>query len=135
VGLFLGLWVLLWSLFGGTGSPDSVASTQTGYATHLRNGRVEFDLVYGRDTTGIVRFILTDPAGQPIWELHGDSQTKPPKVVYGQVPTGWTQVFPDAKGELPDIRGRRVKMRIDTRFQVMFGPGVEVNEGEADVPK
>ncbi|OWK42233.1 hypothetical protein FRUB_04311 [Fimbriiglobus ruber] len=110
-------------------------STQAGYVTKLRNGQIEFDLVYGRETTGIVRFIISDPDGTPVWELSGGSQNKPPKVVYGQVPVGWTQVFPAGNVAPPEIRGRRVKVRIDTRYQIPFGPGVEVNEGDVNIPQ
>lgn len=134
-GSIFGLWMLVLSAFSDTRPGDPVPSTQTGYTTHVRNGQVDFDLVYGRETTGINSFLLSDSTGKRIWELTGGGEAKPAKVVYGQVPAGWKQVFPVGDENLPDIRGTKVKVRIDTRFHVAFGPGVEVNEGEVDVPK
>lgn len=138
-GLLYVAWSTVTGWLGGTRPGDPVASTQSDFTPHVRNGQVEFDVLYGREATGLVKFTVSDPdTGKPLWVLVGPGQHKVPKFVYGQVPTdpvyNWTQELPADGAPPPDVRGKRVKVQVLTRFQVMFGPGQEINERVIEVP-
>jgi hypothetical protein len=127
------------SRFGTVAGPAAPSNTRAAFQTKVTGGQVEFEMVYGRDVTGIVRVTVTDPDGTQLWVLSGPGQGRTPKIVYGVVPADgqfrWAQEWPVDGTPPPDIRGRRVKVRIDTRFSIPFGPGVEISEAEIDVPK
>ncbi len=132
-------WPALASRFGVASGPAPPSNTRAAFQTKVANGQVEFEMAYGRDVTGIVRVTVTDPDGTLLWVLSGPGQGRTPKVVYGVVPADgqfrWVQEWPVDGRPPPDIRGPRVKVRIDTRFSIPFGPGVEIAEAEIDVPK
>ena len=85
-----------------------------------------------------MRVTVTEPDGTLLWVLSGPGQGRTPKIVYGVVPADrqfrWAQEWPTDGTPPPDIRGRRVKVRIETRF-VQFGAGTELAEEVIDVPK
>jgi hypothetical protein len=101
------------------------------------SGQLELDLSYGNEATGITTITVTDPTGNKLWEVSGQGTTKPPRVVYSQLPAGGSlkQVFPEDGSPPPDIRGKTVQVRVVNRFQVAFGPGQEVTDLSVEVPK
>jgi hypothetical protein len=111
--------------------------TKVGVRSITANGRLELDLTYGDETTGIATITFTDAAGEKLWEVIGNGQTKPAKVVYGQLPADGSlkQVFPDDGSPPADIRGKTVKVRVTNRFQVAFGPGQEITDLTVEMPK
>src|SRR5262249_4053683 len=102
------------------------------------NGHLQLDLTYGNEATGIVTITFTDAQGNTLWEVRGQGQEKPAKVVYGQLPADGSlqQTFPE-KGAPPppDVRGQTVQVRVVNRFQVALGPGQEVTDVTVTVPK
>jgi hypothetical protein len=104
------------------------------------NGQVEFELTYGKDLTGLSVFIVQDAGGNELWRLDAaGSDAKPPKVVYGVVPTdpagAWKQVAP-ADGKPPaDIRGRHIKVEANCRYIIAMGAGHQSTRAEFDIPK
>ena len=101
------------------------------------SGRLELDLSYGNEATGIVTITVTDAAGNRLWEVSGQGQEKPAKVIYGQLPEDGSlkQVYPEDGKPPADIRGQTVHVRVTNRFQVAFGPGQEVTDLIVEVPK
>ena len=101
------------------------------------NGRLELDLTYGKEATGITTITFSDTAGNKLWELTGQGTTKPASVVYGQVPADGSlkQTFPEDGAPPPDIRGKTVQVRVTNRFQVALGPGQEISDLTVEVPK
>lgn len=119
------------------GSPAH--SSRVGFATRLQDGRVEFDLEYGREVVGVNKFAVSEPGGKPLWVLTGSSGGRLPKIVYGKVPVEpgqkWTQEFPEGCASPVDIRGKTVKVQVDAQRRLAFGLGRESSEGEVVVPK
>jgi hypothetical protein len=111
--------------------------TKVGVRATTANGRVELDLTYGKQATGITTITFTDSDGNKLWEVAGQGSAKPAKVVYGQLPADGSlkQVYPDDGSPPPDLRGKTVQVRVVNRFQVAFGPGQEVTDVTAVVPK
>jgi hypothetical protein len=101
------------------------------------NGRLELDLTYGKDVTGLTTITVTDEEGNILWEVGGQGSAKPAKVIYGQLPVDGSleQSFPVDGSPPTDIRGETVYVRIINRFQVAFGPGQEVTDVTVEVPK
>jgi hypothetical protein len=111
--------------------------TKVGVNATTATGRLELDLTYGKEATGITTITFTDSDGNKLWEVAGQGSAKPAKVVYGQLPADGTlkQVFPE-DGSLPaKSRGKTVQIRVVNRFQVAFGPGQEVTDVTVAVPK
>jgi hypothetical protein len=112
--------------------------TKVGVNPTTANGRLELDLTYGNEATGIVTITVTDTAGNKLWEVGGQGQaSKPAKVIYGQLPADGSlkQVYPEDGKPPADIRGQTVQVRVVNRFQVAFGPGQEVTDLTVVVPK
>ncbi|HKB03016.1 MAG TPA: hypothetical protein VKD90_12400 [Gemmataceae bacterium] len=101
------------------------------------NGQLELDLSYGKEATGITTITVAEMDGNRLWEVSGQGTAKPAKVNYGQLPADGSlkQVFPEDGSPPPDIRGKRVQVRVVNRFQVAFGPGQEVTDLTVEVPK
>jgi hypothetical protein len=102
------------------------------------DGRLELDLSYGTEATGIVTITVTNVDGEKLWEVTGQgASSKPAKVVYGELPADGSlkQSFPEDGKPPPDIRGQTVQVRIVNRFQVAFGPGQEVTDLTVEIPK
>jgi hypothetical protein len=101
------------------------------------SGRLELDLAYGHEATGISTLTFTDAAGARLWEVAGNGSPKPARVVYGQLPADGSlrQTFPEDGQPPPDVRGRTVTVRVTNRFQVAFGPGQEVTDVTVAVPE
>src|SRR5262245_20412778 len=69
-GLLFAAWSTVTGWLGGTPPLDTVRSTQSDFTPHVRNGQVEFDILYGRETTGLVKVTVSDAdTGQPLWVL------------------------------------------------------------------
>src|SRR5262249_55126665 len=111
--------------------------TKVGVNSTTANGRLELDLTYGTETTGITTITFTDSDGNNLWEVAGQGSAKPDKVVYGQLPADGTlkQVSPEDGSPPADVRGKTVQIRVVNRFQVAFGPGQEVTDLTLVVPK
>jgi hypothetical protein len=111
--------------------------TKVGVRTLTANGRLELDLTYGKEATGITTITFSDNNGNKLWEVAGQGQERPAKVVYGQLPADGSlrQVFPDDGSAPLDIRGKKVNIRVVNRFQVALGPGQEVTDVTMEVPK
>jgi hypothetical protein len=101
------------------------------------NGQLELDLSYGNEATGIVTITFTDAQGNTLWEVRGNGQEKPARVVYGQLPADGSlqQTFPEKGAPPVDVRGQTVQVRVVNRFQVALGPGQEVTDVTVTVPK
>lgn len=111
--------------------------TRVGVRPRTADGRLELDLTFGNEATGLTSVTVTDPAGETLWELTTQGQEKPAKVVYGQVPADgpFKQTVPRDGSPPPDLRGRTVQVRVVNRYQVAFGPGQEVTDLTVEVPK
>jgi hypothetical protein len=101
------------------------------------NGRLELDLTYGNEATGITSITVTDAAGNTLWEVIGQGSVKPAKIVFGWLPADGSlkQSVPEDGSPPPDIRGKAVRVRVVNRFQVAFGPGQEITDLTVEVPK
>jgi hypothetical protein len=111
--------------------------TKVGVRPTTANGQLELELSYGNETTGITTITVTDAEGNKLWEVSGQGQEKPARVVYGQVPADGSlkQTFPEDGTPPADVRGKKVVVRVVNRFQVAFGPGQEVTDVTVEVPK
>lgn len=101
------------------------------------NGKVEFDLTYGKDVTGLTEFVVQDPEGRELWKLEGPRSEPVSRVVYGVVPRGhgWKQKFPQDDQKPKDIRGKRVKVKAKYRYNIAFGPGHQSTQAEFVIQK
>jgi RNA polymerase sigma-70 factor (ECF subfamily) len=114
-----------------------------GFVLHgpiLKDGKVVFDLEYGRSVTGLVRFIVEDAEGKRLWEFEASGQNAIKQITYGVVPKDpryapQQQQYP-AGGKAPaDILGKTVRVRADYRYTIPLGPGVEIYETTVPVPE
>src|SRR5262245_15819319 len=105
----------------------------------IANDRVEFEVKLGKDVSGIAQFTVFDAEGKELWKLYGTGSVKPPKIVYGVVPTepadSWKQLEPSEGSRPPDIRGKHIKVEVSTRLDGWFGVGHQRASAEFDVPK
>ena len=129
---------LIWSAVTKVGGALST-DTRVGVRPVTTGGQLELHLTYGNEATGIVTVTVTDEAGNRLWEIDGQGQSKPAKIVYGQLPADpavpWRQEFPENGQPPADIRGKTVKIRVVNRFQVAFGPGQELTDLTVQVPE
>jgi hypothetical protein len=113
--------------------------TQVSINQKIANDRVEFEVVLGKDVSGIAQFTVRDVEGKELWKLYGTGSVKPPKIIYGVVPTepadSWKQLEPSEGSRPPDIRGKHVKVEVSTRLDGWFGVGHQSAYAEFDVPK
>jgi hypothetical protein len=104
------------------------------------DGRVEFEMTYGKDVVRLAAFIVRDADGTELWRVDsvgGDS--KPARVVYGALPDDpageWRQEFP-ADGKPPaDIRGRLVQVEASCGYRGLMGGGHQSSRAEFDIPR
>lgn len=98
------------------------------------NGKVEFRFRYGKDVTGLSVLVVQDAQGNDLWKVRGPGSDKVPTLVYGEVPAGdgWQQEFP-AQGKPADIRGQRVKIEANCRYNIPLGPGHQSTRAEFDI--
>lgn len=103
------------------------------------NDRVEFEVVLGKDVSGISQFTVKDAEGKEFWKLYGTGTVKPPRIIYGVVPSepldSWKQLEPSEGALPPDIRGKRIKVEVSTRLDTWFGVGHQSASAEFDIPK
>lgn len=129
---------------GGAGDPPPKAGPY-GFVARgatVKDGKVVFDLEYGRRVTGLVQFIVKDENGKTLWSVRASGQTPIKQVTYGVVPADPSydptylkqQAYPEDGQPPADIRGKTVRLRIDYRF-VQFGAGVEIYEIPLQIPK
>ena len=115
-------------------SDTSVSIHQT-----MANDRVEFEIRLGPDVSGIAQFNVRDKEGKELWKLYGTGSVKPPKIIYGVVPTepadSWRQLEPSEGALPPDIRGKHIKVEVSTRLDGWFGVGHQSTSAEFDVPR
>jgi hypothetical protein len=116
---------------------EGLTDTKVGVRATTANGRLQLDLTYGNEVTGISTITFTDEDGNKLWEVAGQGVEKPAKLVYGQLPADGSlkQVFPEEGAPPADIRGKTVHVRVNNRFQVAFGPGHELTDVTVEVPK
>ena len=129
---------LIWSAITKVG--DALTTdTRVGVRPVTTGSQLELYLTYGKEATGLATVTFLDPEGNRLWEINGQGQSKPGKIVYGQLPADpavpWRQDFPENNQPPPDIRGKTVKVRVTNRFQVAFGPGHEQTELTVQVPE
>jgi len=102
------------------------------------NDRVEFEVVLGKDVSGIAQFTVKDAEGKELWKLYGTGTVKPPKIIYGVVPSepadSWKQLEPSEGARPPDIRGKHIKVEVSTRLDGWFGVGHQSAHAEFDIP-
>jgi hypothetical protein len=104
----------------------------------IANDRVEFEVVLGKDVSGIAQFTVKDAVGKELWKLYGIGTVNPPKIIYGVVPEpadSWRQLEPSEGSRPPDIRGKHIKVEVSTRLDGWFGVGHQSTYAEFDVPK
>jgi hypothetical protein len=132
-------WLAVYLIGCAIGKVGEALQTDTKVAVRATavNGRLELDLTYGKDVTGLTTITVTDEEGNILWEVGGQGSAKPAKVVYGQLPEDGSlkQAFPVDGSPPMDIRGQTVQIRVVNRFQVAFGPGQEVTDVTVEVPK
>jgi hypothetical protein len=113
--------------------------TQVSIRQTIANDRVEFEVILGKDVSGISQFIVRDAENKELWKLYGTGSVKPPRIVYGVVPTepadSWRQLEPSEGSLPPDIRGRHIKVEVSTRLDTWFGVAHQSAHAEFDVPK
>jgi hypothetical protein len=93
---------------------------------------LELDLTSGNEVTTLATVTVSDMDGNRLWEV--GSLDKPAKIVYGQVPPGGKQVFPEV-GKPPLDPGQKGAGEDRQRVPVAFGPGQEVTDVTVEVPK
>jgi len=93
----------------------------------------------GKDVSGISQFTVLDADGKEHWKLYGTGTVKPPKIVYGVVPSepadSWKQLEPGEGALPPDIRGKHIKVEVSTRLDTWFGVAHQQASAEFDVPR
>ena len=113
--------------------------TQVSIRQTIANDRVEFEVILGKDVSGIAQFTVRDEEGKELWKLYGTGSVKPPRIVYGVVPTepadSWRQLEPSEGSLPPDIRGKHIKVEVSTRLDTWFGVAHQSAYAEFDVPK
>jgi hypothetical protein len=113
--------------------------TQVSIRQTIANDRVEFQVILGKDVSGIAQFTVRDEEGKELWRLYGTGSVKPPKIIYGVVPTepadSWRQLEPGEGALPPDIRGKHIKVEVSTRLDGWFGVGHQSTFAEFDVPR
>ena len=116
-------------------SDDTTASARPTTA----NGRVEFAMTYGREVVNLSRFTVLEAQGNQLWQLECRNSRKPPLVVYGELPTdaprGYVQLFPADGAKPTDIRGTKVRVKIEVRYIIAMGAGHQIYESEFDIAK
>ena len=143
LGIFIGV-VLMLVLFAGlaiyavgcaVGKVGEALQTDTRVAARATtaNGVMKLDLTYGNEVTTLATVTVSDVEGNKLWEVGG--LDKPATIVYGQVPPGGKQVFPEDGQPPADIRGKKVLVRIVNGFRVAFGPGQEVTDVTVEDPR
>jgi hypothetical protein len=113
--------------------------TQVSIRQTNANDRVEFEVILGKDVSGISQFTVRDAEGQELWKLYGTGTVKPPKIVYGMVPAepadSWKQLEPGEGALPPDIRGKHIKLEVSTRLDTWFGVAHQSEYAEFDIPR
>jgi RNA polymerase sigma-70 factor (ECF subfamily) len=123
--------------------PPAPQADRNGFAVRgvaVKDGKVEFELAYGRNVTGIVRFVVEDGAGQRRWVVAGSGQNDIRRVTYGVVPfdrsfAGRQQEFPRENAAPADVRGQTVRLQVHYRVSTPLGPGVEIYEAALAIPR
>jgi hypothetical protein len=106
----------------------------------VKDGRVVFDLEYGRRVTGVVRFIVEDDDRKPLWNMEASGQNAIKQITYGVVPvdprySGKQQRYPAEDKPPKDIRGNTIRVSVHYRCTNPLGPGVEICETTVRVPE
>src|SRR5215217_543583 len=111
---------LIWAAAVKVGDALST-DTRVGVRAVTTNGQLELHLTYGKEATGLATVTFLDPEGNRLWEINGQGQSKPGRIVYGQLPADptmpWRQEFPENGPPPADIRGKTVNIRVTNRFQ------------------
>lgn len=115
-------------------SSDTTAKVQV----KASGERLEFHLTYGKSVQNLSGFTVQDAEGNKLWRVEGHGQSKPPVVVYGELPpppaADFEQKVPAGGAKPPDIRGKKVRLEIDVRFLVAFGAGHQTYREELEIP-
>jgi hypothetical protein len=106
----------------------------------VKDGKVELRLKYGRNITGLVKLLVKDKDGKPLWTVAASGQTPIRKITYGEAPVdpcykGEPQEYPPDDKQPKDIRGKEVQIQVRYRFNSLLGPGVEIYDKTIIVPK
>jgi hypothetical protein len=100
------------------------------------NGRVIFE-VPTRGVNGLLEFVIEDEAGKVLWDVDL-SYEKGSSVTYGVLPAGGNrkarQVVPDDGSTPPDIRGRRVRVRVTYQYDDFMTASAGHYEKTVEVP-
>jgi uncharacterized protein (TIGR03067 family) len=123
-------------------APKQEAAPPKGFtveATVKKNAQVEFELSYGRNVDGIVKFIVADEDGEVMWAVNGSGQNGIRTITYGVVPVdpkfaGQQQQYPKGNKAPEDIRGRDVVVEVHYRSHALLGPGVEIYRTAFRIP-
>jgi hypothetical protein len=127
-------------VLGAPGCRGQGISPRFDLETTVKGGKVELRLKYGRNVTGLVRLLVEDGDGKPLWVVAASGQTPIRKVTYGEVPTdpcykGDPQEYPPRGKQPKVILGKEVRIRVHYRFNSPLGPGVEIYEKKVIVPE
>jgi RNA polymerase sigma factor (sigma-70 family) len=106
----------------------------------VKDGRVVFDLEYGRRVTGLVRLIVEDGDRKELWNVEASGQNAIKQITYGVVPVDpryalRQQKYPAEDKPPKDIRGKTVRLSVHYRYSNPLGPGVEICETTVRVPE
>jgi hypothetical protein len=98
--------------------------------------RVVFDMPR-TDVNGLLEFRVEDEAGKALWHVHM-SYEKGHRITYGVLPTGGNmtarQEVPTDGSAPPDIRGRRVQVRVTYQYDEFAAASAGHFEKTVDVP-
>ena len=105
----------------------------------VREAQVEFELAYGRNVDGIVKFVVENGEGKSLWVVAASGQNGIRKITFGIVPldpsySGTQQQHPSGNQKPEDIRGKQIRIQVHYRCKSLLGPGVEIYDRTVDVP-
>ena len=102
----------------------------------VEGGRVVFDIPR-TDVNGLLGFWVKDEAGVVLWRVDL-SYEKGRRITYGVLPAGGNaaarQVVPADGAAPPDIRGRRVVVRVTYQYDELTAPSAGNFEKTVQVP-
>lgn len=99
-------------------------------------GHVVFDIPR-TDVNGLLGFRIEDETGKALWHVRM-SYDKGSRITYGVLPTGGNmaaqQEVPTDGSPPPEIRGRRVRVKVDYQYDEFAAASVDEFEKTVDVP-
>jgi hypothetical protein len=85
------------------------------------------------DLNGLLRFRVDDEGGAVLWQIDLSSE-QGRRITYGLVPTSGKQLVPANGTAPPDIRGRRVQVRVKYQYDEFTAPSAAEFKKTIQVP-